>query len=261
MVTEERKWSLHQMLLRFKSTKRVMPAVAGQFFGKMGFVNCQRFGKYGRAKLRAFSRRQHEPGRYALNPQLESAARWCLSTMHNAPAREIPLNISHMDTIVSYSDGEGADAGVGVAIWSTRLPDMRPQAGFIEVPDCVRQLWQIQRTGPIDIMETEAVGPLLVLHNWPKIVSHCLWLHFVDNAGALAALINGSSSVMQADLLVGETWARVAHQRVLPWFDRVDSKANPVDGLSRKRFEGPWQLIEIAFPEKIMEELIAHLTM
>ena len=70
------------------------------------------------------------------------------------------------------------------------------------------------------------------------ILQHCLWVHYIDNNGALAALINGSSSVLQADLIVGETWARVAQQEVLPWCDRVDTKANPVDGISSSSLMG-----------------------
>ena len=39
--------------------------------------------------------------------------------------------------------------------------------------------------------------------------------------------------------------------QVLSWFDRVDSRSNPVDGLSRKNFSGTWQWREIFFPESL----------
>ena len=258
-VTEERELGLFNMLHTMKTTRRLLSGVAGQFFGKAGFANSQRYGKYGRAKLRPFSRRQRECGRSGLNIQLEAAIDWWMKSLFNAPPREIPLNLSSMDTVVTYSDGEGSDAGVGVAIWSTRLPQMRPQAGFTFVPDPIRRLWAYQKDSDVDILEVEAIGPLILLENWKDVLQHCLWVHYIDNNGALAALINGSSSVLQADLIVGETWARVARQKVLPWFDRVDTKANPVDGISRQKFDGPWLFRPVRFPEEILKDIIKFL--
>ena len=56
--------------------------------------------------------------------------------------RTIPLNMGCMDWCVSYADGEGADAGVGVALWSSRL--QKPVAGFLYGPVEVRNLWLAQ---------------------------------------------------------------------------------------------------------------------
>ena len=54
---------------------------------------------------------------------------------------------------------------------------------------------------------------------------------FVDNAATLSILVNGSSSVIQGDILIDATWSQLQRLLVFPWFDRVDSKSNPVDGL------------------------------
>ena len=106
-----------------------------------------------------------------------------------------------------------------------------------------------------DITEIEAIGPLLILHNWPWLVRDALWIHFIDNNGALGALVKGSASVHEQDLIIGETWARIASLRSLVWFDRVDSASNPVDGLSRKDFSGSWQWSDISFPESLLQLL------
>ena len=68
-----------------------------------------------------------------------------------------------------------------------------------------------------------------------------MWIHFIDNNGALGSLVRGSASVHEQDIIIGETWSRIAALQVLSWFDRVDSGSNPVDGLSRKNFSGVWQ--------------------
>ena len=198
-VTHERAEALLHVMVNIKDNRRLLPALAGQVYGKMNFANSQHYGKFGRAKLRPFSRRQHEKGRAGLNPQLESGV---------APPKEIPLSLADMHTVVSYSDGEGADAGVGVALRSSRLPEMRPQAVFLEVPPVVRELWEVQRGSGFDILGIEAIGPIVPLHNWPDVLQHCLWC-------SVGSCQRGSS-VLSGDIIITTTWAAVARQKVLP---------------------------------------------
>ena len=82
-----------------------------------------------------------------------------------------------------------------------------------------------------------------------------LWIHFIDNNGALGAFVRGSSSVHEQDLIVGETWSLIAANRTLAWFDRIDGKSNPVDGLSRKDFRDIWQWGRIYFPMTLLNLL------
>ena len=57
-------------------------------------------------------------------------------------------------------------------------------------------------------------------------------------------------------MLVGKAWETVARRRLFPWFDRVDTKYNPVVGLSRRRIDGPWDIVEIGkFPGGLIHEL------
>ena len=74
-------------------------------------------------------------------------------------------------------------------------------------------------------------------------------MHFIDNVAAEYALVNGSSS------------RRIQKLNVAPYFDRVASESNPVDGLSRGRREGPWQRIFTAqFPKALDHMLEAELS-
>ena len=119
----------------------------------------------------------------------------------------------------------------------------------------IRHLWREQREREFrDIFELEAVAPLLILAHWGKrFMQNCVWTHYIDNDGALAALISGSSSVTSGDCIVGETWKLCDEHQVLPWYERVESESNPLDGLSRGRTEGPWQSIEqFTVPEALL---------
>ena len=68
-------------------------------------------------------------------------------------------------------------------------------------------------------------------------------MHYIDNVAAQYSLIKGSSSISCGDVVVGETWRRIQRLGVHAYFDRVELKANPVDGLSRGRSDGPWQQV------------------
>ena len=106
-----------------------------------------------------------------------------------------------------------------------------------------------------DIYEVEAIGPLLVLHNWGQELAGCLWLHFIDNAAALAMLVRGASSVMSGERIAGLTWSHVVGFGCFPWFDRVESSSNPTDGLSRGKLVGPWVLdSSIQLPRELWDE-------
>ena len=272
-VTEDRASKMMDAMDGILSDEALGPAYAGQLFGQLGFTCTQCHGKWGRAKMRPFVRRQYEVARFALNPQLMSAIFWWKSNIPRAPSRQVFVNDKSRHLVITYSDGEGADAGVGIAAWCRERIGDRPWASFIEVPREVRELWQSQKlsatqcvkTNPdvefTDIIEVEAVGPLLILHNWGHLLQDSLWIHFIDNASALGALVKGSASVNQQDIIVGHTWTYIADLNVLAWFDRVDSKSNPVDGLSRKDFSKGklrnWFWKGITFPNQVLNDLKA----
>ena len=78
---------------------------------------------------------------------------------------------------------------------------------------------------------------------------------FVDKAAALSILVNGSSPVIQGDILIGTTWSQIQRLLVFPWFDRVDSKSNPVDGLSRGRLDVPGKVESLALQGSLLRAL------
>ena len=125
------------------------------------------------------------------------------------------------------------------------------------MPEEVRILWDRQKNlGRFnEIFEIEAVGPLVLLENFPEQFLGSLWLHFLDNAAALSNLVNGSSSVIQGDILIGAACSQIQLLQVVPWFDRVESKSTPVDGLYRRRLDGPWKDESLAFPGSLLGAL------
>ena len=79
----------------------------------------------------------------------------------------------------------------------------------------------------------EAVGPLLALSTWPDL-RNGLWLHFVDNTSAQGSLIKGSSSVRALNRITFCIWGLARRRELYLWVERVASKDNPIDSLSRR---------------------------
>ena len=256
-IEDDRRIQLQNLIQDALRRGQLAGGLAGQMWGKLGFATSQTWGRVGRSMLRAFSRRQHEPQRKKLNLQLRESLEWWLNFLEAPISREIPLNPMAVTRLVSYSDGEGADAGIGVALWSPDWPG--PKAGYMRIPPWLRAAWRKQREQGMlcrDIYEIEGVAPALILHAWGQHMTGCMWLHFIDHEGAQATLIRGSSSVHSGDAIAGWIWSRVAALKIYPWFERVASPSNPVDKLSRGRFDGPWRAVE---PLSLPPELEAKL--
>ena len=61
--------------------------------------------------------------------------------------------------------------------------------------------------------------------------------------------------MLSADAIASYTSEGIARKNLWTWFDRFDSKSNPVDGLSRGDATGDWELRDIVFPPDLLENL------
>ena len=228
---------------------------AASLSGKLVFSISATFGRIGRSKIRPVIKRAYS-GVVRLTRNLRCCLLWWLRYLRQYQPRQLPSSLNDMPLIVSYSDGEGGTAGVGVAAWASWLE--HPVAAFSKVPTDIRSMWasMANTEGYRDIFLVEAVGPLLLLVAFPRLMRNALWLHFIDNTSAEASLISGSSALEAADHIAGLTWELCGTRRLYPYFDRVESSANPVDGLSRGNFQGQWRhVVQMEFPSRQLQAL------
>ena len=74
--------------------------------------------------------------------------------------------------------------------------------------------------------------------------------------------MRASSSILSGDVIVGETWPKVQKLGAYFYVGRVESEANPVDGLSRGRRDGPWQrVLKARLPPNLADLLAAEAKM
>ena len=138
-ILEHRMAEIAQAMQEALQTKRLGPGPSGKLYGQLGFACTQAWGRMGRAKLAPLKRRQYEE-KANMNPQLAECLRWWVQWLREYRPREVPLNIAQRRVVLSYSDGEGRDAGVWIAIWP---PGQRPLAAFLAVPREIRDAWAI----------------------------------------------------------------------------------------------------------------------
>ena len=94
------------------------------------------------------------------------------------------------------------------------------------------RMWQV--------FADEALASVAVPWNFPNLLRGRDVVWFIDNEAAAATLIRGSAKVEDADGIaqVAHLLYAALHARV--WFEWVDSKSNPSDGLSRDGLSDCW---------------------
>jgi len=255
MVTVRRLEALFVLIKSILAKRSLGSGEASSLGGKLGFTLSSTFGRVGRCRIGPIMKRAYSQSK-GLTKQLICCLLWWLSFLHEYSPRPIPTALASLPVVVSYSDGEGRNAGIGAALWHPHR--QRPLAVYAEVPAMIRNQWKrVQGSDDFqDIFLVEALGPLLLLSAFPKVLRNCLWLHFIDNSAAEASLIRGSSSSDLGDHVIGLTWSLIQRRSLWAYFDRVSSSANPSDGLSRRTFHGPWEwVLQHPFP---IDDLVAY---
>ena len=154
---------------------------------------------------------------------------------------------------MAYTDAEFTPhraPRLGGVIFSPRLSI--PQAFTTVVSSDHMHGWK-ERTQQIYLAELTAVPLLLARHAQHFSGNDALF--FIDNEGALAALIRMGSGEADAELVAQIVHALATMLNCRVWWDWVDSKSNPADALSRIGLQteevrrGEWQGEQLApFP-------------
>ena len=99
----------------------------------------------GSRNIAASESSQHEPHRCSLDALQKSCLHCWISNLHLARPRAVFLPGEHRNLVISYSDGEGGDVGVGIVAWCPDRFCPVPIAGLSLAPEIVRCLWSMQR--------------------------------------------------------------------------------------------------------------------
>ena len=163
-----------------------------------------------------------------------------LSAIHKwLPRREIQLGCRWSRPIIIYSDAsyEPEHKRPCRLGWVIFIPGEVAIGRSMTLPDTVMATW-LPRTQ--QIFPAEAFAGVAVLGHH----LHCLQgrdiLWFVDNEAAASSLIRGSSRQVDVAGIVQCTHLLLAKAGSRCWFEWIDSKSNPSDGLSRDGISDTW---------------------
>ena len=250
----------------------LMPATAGSMAGKCGFLATTCHGRLGRAPTKPLLARQHQThSDFGITTALRSAL-FCIRILfRTAPPREIlfeterPTPILYADAFFSLGEASfrpgpaneiplvwrpeaihTADNGWGFVL----LPADRacpPMYAYGSVPPAVLQRFATRRAF-IFILEVLAqclplwaLGPALAGPYWS----------FVDNTAAQHALTRGYSGNAAVNAVVSAFWVAASVYTASPWFERVPSKANISDAVSKRDFayarDQGWRRLDFDF--------------
>jgi hypothetical protein len=225
----------------------ITPKQAQVVAGKTIFTNASIFGALGAAALRPLFRRAAFGGTL-IDTDLEAALHILRHLLMHAPPRFSSLgppptvcpilyadaffelkgkkfslrDMTDLDTSAINADtnnGWGAIVIHGLRAWhfsgsipSRILGRLKKKKTYIFLLEVVAQCFGLWLLGP-------------------ELAPHC-WA-FVDNVGAEHALRKGFSRDRDANSFISLFWVAAAALQVSPWFERVPSKAQLADGVSR----------------------------
>ena len=191
---------------------------------------------------------------YALKPRDRETLQFLLRAVKLPRPRMIPLfgSATHLVRIYSDASFENQSLRLGWVIFDPRLP--KPIGRTALVSPQVLQRWIPRKQ---QIYPGEAVCALVIPIFHEQLLSDSDIIHFIDNEAAAASLIRGTSTqedvheiVLSSSLLYHNMGSRV-------WYEWVDTKANPSDGLSRNGVRDPWtvaqdwDLCEVSLPHTL----------
>ena len=230
--------SICSELSNILSSKKLGKGHASEIFGKLSFSAGQLFGRFGRMHLAPFKLRQYgRNGCSHLTAEIQRAIAFWLYVLPRAPFRAVPPH-SGTPFVITMSDGEGTGS-VAAAIWSPLAP------GGVHQPVGFNSTYHLQhflrgqmvnisslsvtstKSRPSSLLSVFVHGPtsFTVPFGYISLTTMVLW-----PALYLDAQKNSSLSAV-----VDYTSAQIPVLGCWPWFERVPSACNIVDGLSRKK--------------------------
>ena len=224
------------------------PQLAGELAGKLEFTARSGVaGRLGRAALSVLYGWQHSgKGSDApMSEALREAVSFYAEMLPELPPRRVWLRARHDPPVIVYSDamyvvGRRDSGSLGAAVFEPAmlqadgsLSQERWHYTHYAAGSDVLSAWleRQQYVGQLEVLAAVAVYT-----TFPEVVRGRDVVHFIDNAGALYALMNGSSSDVDSARLVHTFHALAVPLATRVWVAYVASKANLADLPSRREF-------------------------
>jgi len=238
------------------------PGTASTIHGKLGFILSAAYGRVGKAAAQPLVQRMWHDTDYTFSPQLRHMLEFFEALLPELPALTIRVDPLQDDgpPVVVYTDASfRATAADGtrqpVAELGYHFAVPRPNGP----PDLFHQslrlgpdaLSAFSSTSATLIMQCEIAAATWVYYSAPHIFKSRRVIHFIDNTGALSALLHGYARKLDCARMVNSFHLLAASLRLRVYFEWVPSMANVADLPSRASEPGAMPLYRTLFPASV----------
>lgn len=240
-VSAKRRGKIADLVSTIVTEKSLSSGIAASLFGKTRFMLSPCYGSLGKACLQPIMQRSHQPSSLHITPDIADALEFIEFVTESLPALQIPLVPSEdKRKVVIFTDAEGKKrrrnqlptGHLGFVVYH---PVHGTHHAYATVPDSVAMLFDAFKKrdtyiGQYEIMA--AITPFISLPpSWFEGRPIELW---IDNAGAIGALVKGYSGVPDCARLVNMFHFAISRLGAASlWIDYVPSESNQADIPSR----------------------------
>jgi len=211
---------------------------AGKLRGQVGWTGSLTAGKCGRIGLEVLKRKQYR-GPPELDEYDQEALSFLAEVVQSQPERSALVVGARPPPVLLYTDAShepesGDPPRMG---WVLFEKGIVPAGSTADVPREVTASWNTRAT---QIFPAEAFAVYTAVWDLRHRLEGQDVLAFVDNEGAAAALIRGSSGVEDVGCIAQALHWLLLGLRCRLWIEWIDSESNPSDGLSRDGLLDEW---------------------
>jgi hypothetical protein len=255
-VVVSTKWhrclSILTTLREARATNHLPPAYASVIYGKLGFVFTAVYGRVGRAASQPLMQRVWYDDTTEFTPALEHMLAFYEALLPNLPALRIPIYDGGEPPIIVYTDAsfhrerDGTPVShMGYQILDPVAVDGKWDEGepVVYVSHCDRALSADEMASfsihnKTLIMQAEVAAATWVYYSNPDKFRGRRVIHFIDNTGALSAMIHGYARKLDCARMVNSFHLLLVALQMNIYFEWVPSEANTSDLPSRANEPG-----------------------
>ena len=245
-TSDDRKALVNNVVARCLAAKSISRQECESLTGKLGFLLLWSAGKFGRAVLRPLYDYVTTPSTSSWSNALHYALAFVAVIIMKLPRAVFRFKTKPRPTVKVWTDAcwepdAVEPAGIGVVLFFPEYTDNNGQyhASYYTPPHCVASEEVIGKFKARKqyIGQLELYAALIAYTTFKRELQGRKVIHWIDNTGALAALIKGYSSVPDSAQIVHAFHSLNLGLKCKVWFEYVFTKANIADLPSRKDFK------------------------
>ena len=227
------------------------PADASKLRGMGSWCSGDTFGRAGRLGLSQLKARQYdsELNDFSLTPALKGGLEFLTTVLPKLRPRDVQVFGKLSKPVVVYSDAswpenvsceEALESSIPPRIgWVIFRPGEIPVGFTLLIDQCFLSMLLQRKT---QIFAAETIVGLIVPLLCPELVRGRDVTWFIDNEAAVSSLIRGTSRSEDVGHIAAAAQLAMMAVGARVWYEWVDTKSNPSDGLSRGGLSDPWTL-------------------